>query len=445
LLGITSFFLLATEVMRWDLTITTGLSAKNLAIYLVATFLALRMVVSRTSITAGGAMHAAFIVQIGYALVTLLVAAMVIEYQSYDLIESGIRLKGSLIDYYIFFLVFLFGVQTADEAMKVIKWILAGAIFANLATILDVVGIWNLGYTERFDGRTQGAIGESNQYAAYIILFIPGLIAAAVASRGLMRLVWLGGALLSCAALVMTASRGGFVGMIAGCAVGLYLFRHLISYNRIAGWVGASLVLFVVAMSVSDYGGLLTERVFGQTSNIDATEASSGRTEIWTNLLFTMFQNPVTFLTGFGWNVYWSMPFRFSPHNHYLSAWFNLGLVGLVCVSYLIFSAIGRARRASLEARPPLRGQLIAFVVGGTAVSAAVFFVDLHTPWIYFWMYTGLVMRLVTCVQQMPVPVPAPAIPEQIARDGRRRPRPPKPALARDPYGWSGGSGRNTV
>jgi len=388
-------------------------------------------------------MHASFIVQIGYALVTLLVAAMVIDYQSYDLIESGIRLKATLVGYYIFFLVFLFGVQTTEEAIKVIKWILAGAVFANLATILDVVGIWNLGYTERFDGRTQGAIGESNQYAAYIILFIPGLIAAAVASRGLPRVAWLGGALLSCAALVMTASRGGFVGMIVGCAIGLYLFRHLISYNRIAGWVAGSLLLFVAVMSFSEYGGLLTERVFGQTSNIDATEASSGRTEIWANLLYTMFEQPITFVTGFGWNVYWSMPFRFSPHNHYLASWFNLGLVGLICGSYLIFSAIGRARRASQDAQPPLRGQLIAFVVGGTAVAAAVFFVDLHTPWIYFWMYTGVVMRLVTCVQRMPVAAPAPALVEEVGRDGRRRPRVLKPALARDSYGWAGGSGRS--
>ena len=95
-------------------------------------------------------------------------------------IASGIKLKSGLIDYYIFFLVFLFGVQTVEDGMKVIKWILLGAVFANLATILDAAGIINLGYTERLDGRTQGAIGESNQYAAYIILFIPGLIAAAV-------------------------------------------------------------------------------------------------------------------------------------------------------------------------------------------------------------------------------------------------------------------------
>ena len=90
-----------------------------------------------------------------------------------------------------------------------------------------------------------------------------------------------------------------------------------------------SLVIVVVVLSLSQYGGLLTERVFGQTSNIDATEASSGRTEIWLNLFATMVQQPITFITGYGWDVYWSFPFRFSPHNHYFSLWFNLGLVGL--------------------------------------------------------------------------------------------------------------------
>ena len=128
--------------MRWDLTITTGLSAKNLAIYLVATFLALRMVVSRTSITAGGAMHAAFIVQIGYALVTLLVAAMVIDYQGYDLIASGIKLKGSLVDYYIFFLAFL-GVVAARAG---------GAPLLASALMRDLLG--RLGHgADRWSGR----------------------------------------------------------------------------------------------------------------------------------------------------------------------------------------------------------------------------------------------------------------------------------------------------
>jgi hypothetical protein len=427
-------------VLRWDLTITTGLSAKNLVIYLLATFIGLRMVVGRTSVTAAGPMQGAFIAQIGYAIVTWLVAALIIKYPGYDPIDSGIQLKSGLIDYYIFFLVFLFGVRNSQDAMTVIKWMLLGALFANFATILDSAGILNLGYKERIDGRTQGALGESNQYAAYIVLFLPGIIAMAVANRGVRRLAWLGGAFASCVALAMTASRGGIVGALLGCVIGAYLYRHLVSYSRIAGWVLGPLVLLLVVLSFSQYGGLLTERIFGQTSSIDATEATSGRTEIWMALFAKMAEQPMTFLTGYGWDTYGSFAFHFAPHNHYFALWFNLGLVGLFTGSYLLFSAIARARRAGLAAEPDVRRQLIAFVIGGISVCGAVFFVELHDPWIYFWMYTGTVMRLALCVAPAaetafaPVPV--------MARRQRQRLR---PAVSRDAYGWSGSQGRRTT
>src|SRR4051812_12166900 len=144
--------MLAMQVLRWDLSLAAGLSAKNLIIYLVATFLGLRMVIARSSVTAAGPMQAAFLVQIGYALCTWLLAGLIIKYQGYDLVQTGIELKAGLIDYYIFFVVFLFGVQNSDDALKVLKWVLAGAIFANLATIMDAFGLVNLGYHERIDG-----------------------------------------------------------------------------------------------------------------------------------------------------------------------------------------------------------------------------------------------------------------------------------------------------
>jgi hypothetical protein len=418
--------------MRWDLTITTGLSAKNLLIYMLATFLALRMVIARSSVLAAGQMQAAFLIQIAYAIFTWLIAGLVIKYHGYDFVSSGIKLKGILIDYYVFFLVFLFGVRTVEDGIKVVKWMLLGAIFANLATLLDTAGLIDLGYKERIDGRTQGALGESNQYAAYIVLFLPGMVAAAVAARGFMRLFWIGGVMTCAVALMATASRGGLVGLIIAVAVGAYLYRHLVSYSRIAGWVLGGLAVCVILLSVSKYGGLLSERVFGTTGNIDAFEASSGRTEIWANLFMTMFQTPITVITGFGWDVYWSFPFRFSPHNHYFALWFNLGLIGLFTGSYLLFSAIGRARRASFVAEPDVRRHLIAYVIGGTALCGAVFFVELIEPWIYFWMYTGIVMRLVLCVQESPVPAPVPI--------GERRSI--RRALPRDAYGWSGAQGR---
>jgi len=419
-------------VLRVDLTFTTGLSAKNLLIYVVATFLALRMVINRSSITAASGLQGAFLATIAYAICTWLIAAFIIDYPGYNLIATGIQLKAGLIDYYIFFLVFLFGMSNTGETLKVIKWMLAGAVFANLCTILDTAGIVNFGYHERIDGRTQGALGESNQYAAYIVLMIPGLIAAAAGARGLQRLAWIGGALVSLVTLAMTASRGGIVGMVLACVVGAYLYRHLVSYSRAAGWVLAGLVFMVIFASFSKYGGLLTERVFGQTSTVglDATYASSGRTEIWANMFMTMMEEPLTFITGFGWNVYWSFPFRFSPHNHYFALWFNLGLIGLLAGCYLLFGAINRARRASLVAEPNARRQLIAYVIGAIAVCGAVFFVDLHDPWNYFWMYTGAVMRLALCAQ--PQTVSAPEARRRLRVDERRR----------DPYGWSGAQGR---
>lgn len=425
ILATTALFLLATEALNLELSLLPGLSAKNLLIYLIAVMLAMRLVVGRGSVMDAGKLQGAFIVQIGYALITMLVGVMLIQYPRYEFFDSFIKLKGTLIDQYIFFLVFLFGVQSGDEAIKVIKGLLLGVLCVNAVTVLDAMGVLEVGLRIRDDGRVGGAMGESNQYAGFIVAFLPATIAMAVAARGFMRLFWLGAALVGSLALVMTASRGGFVGLAMACATGAYLYRHLISYSRVAGWALGSLVLLVVVVALSPYGGLLAERMIGQSSSVDAFEASSGRSQIWVDLFAAMYANPISFITGYGWDVYWSMPFNFSPHNHYFSLWFNLGLVGLFAGTYLLFSAIARARRASLHASPPYRGQLIAFVLGGVGICAAVFFVDMYKPWNYFWMYGGVMMRMILCLNE------SPASETQAVPAARSATKP------RDPYGWS--------
>jgi hypothetical protein len=430
ILAIAALFVLTTDGLNIELSLLPGLSAKNLIIYMVAVFVVLRLVVGRESFMTAGKVQAAFLVQILYAFITLLVAALIVEYPRYDLVESAIKFKVQLLDPYIFFLVFLFGVRTADDAIKVIKGLLLGALLANGATILDALGFIDLGFRIREDGRTSGAMGESNQYAAFIVIFLPATIAAAVASRGFMRLFWLGAALVNSFALVMTASRGGFMGLAMTCAVGAYLYRHLISYSRVLSWGLGALVLLVVFVSLSPYGGLLAERMIGQTGAGDIGEASSGRSDIWITLLAKMVEFPATFISGFGWDVYWSMPFTYSPHNHYLGLWFNLGLIGLFTGIYLLVTVGGAARRASLRAQPPYRGHLIAFVLGTVAVSTAVFFVDAYKPWNYFWMYSGLVMRLALCVNESTATAP------------ERAPAARLPTVRRDPYGWASSGGR---
>jgi O-antigen ligase len=425
-------FLTAAEVFSWDVSMGPGLSIKNAILYLIAMFLMFRIAITRGAELDAGPVHVFFVILIAYAMVTWLTAGLIIEYPGYDLIASAIRLKSELIDHFIFFLVFYYGASTRRDALTVLKGLLLAALFANAMTVADVSGYIDLGIEERDAGRTEGALGEANQYAAFIVLFLPGIIAAALHTRGMWRLFWLGAVLVSAVALIMTVSRGAFVGLLVAGVCGAWLYRNRLSLGTVTVWLVATVVVIALALSLSEYTALIEERLFTKTGSIDLSDASSGRIDIWTALFERMMDTPLTFLTGFGWNVYWTMPFRYSPHNHYLNLWFNLGLPGLLSGIGLLAGTVLLARRASDNADAELRPYLIAFVIGVIAAATALFFVDLHRPWYYFWAYAGIALRLAVIVgnearEQADALGAAPA-----AVAGARS------APASDPYGWTG-------
>jgi O-antigen ligase len=423
-------FLTAAEVFSWDVSMGPGLSVKNAVLYLIAIFLMFRIAVSRGERLDAGPVHVFFVILISYAMVTWLSAGLIIEYPGYDLIASAIRLKSELIDHFIFFLVFYYGVTSRRDALTVIMGLLLAALFANVTTVADVLGYIDLGFEQRESGRTEGALGEANQYAAYIILFLPGMIAAMMRTRGLWRLFWMGAVVASAVAVLMTVSRGAFVGLLVAGVAGAWFFRHRLSLGKVAVWLAAAVIVITVALSLSQYTALIEERLFTQTGAIDLSDASSGRVDIWAALFERMMATPITFVTGFGWSVYWTMPFRYSPHNQYFNFLFNLGLPGLLCLIGLLVSAAWLAKRASEQADDELRAHLIAFVIGVIAVCAAIFFVDLHRPWYYFWAYAGVTLRLAVIVNHEArghADLLSPA-----ALPGRRG----EPAS--DPFGWIG-------
>ena len=145
LLSITLLFLLATDVFHWDLTYTAGLSAKNAVLYILIVFLLLRLVVTRTGTLEARPLYAAWGLLIAYAMFTWIIAGVIVGYERYDLIESGIRLKSGLIDHFIFFLVFFLGTRTEGDAIAIARALLFGSIFANLAQIADVTGVIGVG------------------------------------------------------------------------------------------------------------------------------------------------------------------------------------------------------------------------------------------------------------------------------------------------------------
>lgn len=429
LLATLTFFLTLSSVFSWDPGPAPGVKIKNFILYLLAMGLLFSFAMGRRFKIQLPAMNVTFAVLIGYSILTYLAIILFIEYPRYDALTSAFDLKNRAVDYMLFFLVFFYGARSEKDAVFVLKCLLLSWIVSHAVAVLDALGVMQLGDIERRgDGRVQGAVGESNQYGAFVALTLPAAISMAAALRGWQRWFWIAASALTAGTLIMTVSRGAFVAVFVAAVFGAYLFRRYLSAGKIATWAGITAVGVVLALITVvglGFGDLLYERVVAGFSSKDLSGTSSGRTEIWATAIAMMAQHPLTLLTGFGWNSYWVMPFRYSPHNYYLAQWFNLGLPGLICSVLLLVIPVRTALQSFTHAAPKLKALLAGFVIATITYSASTFFVDLYVPWIYFWAYAGVSMRLAMIARETAA---APIAAEQ----------PAQPPQRADAYGWAG-------
>jgi O-antigen ligase len=376
-----------------------GLNIKNALLYLIMLMLLVRVTLDRRYRIQMPSIPLVFIALIGYAVLMYAIVVLVIHYPRYDVIRNGIFLKNSLFDQMMFFLVFFYGLRTDEEAVQVLKIVLTCWAVTHVAAVLSALGIVQFGRIEPDqDGRVQGLVGEPNQYGAFCALSLAATASLIFVTRGFWRLFWMGATAVSALALVMTVSRGAFVGSAIAACVGLYLFRRYVPTRRLfafAGWCFLALSFVVALATAAGFGRLLVDRWLGGARVAgDVTGISSGRTVIWETALSVMWEQPITLLTGYGWQMYNAMPFRNAVHNHYLANWFDLGVVGVICAVLLLVLPIRYAGKAALRANDNVRPLLIGYVIGAMALAASVFFVQLYAPWHYFWAYTGVIMRI---------------------------------------------------
>ncbi len=423
-------FLTLGAVFNFDPGPMPGVKIKNALLYAIIIGLFLRMTFQRYRIQLP-AMLTLWGVMFGYSLLTYAAVVLVIDYPRYDWLQSGLYLKNALVDYMLLYLVFFYGLRSTEDAIVVLKVLLLCFALSHVVAVLDALGFVRIGEIEmRGDGRVQGTVGESNQYGVLVALSLPAIAAAIFTTRGLWRMVWLAAAAITALTLIMTVSRGAFLGTAFAALLALYLFRRYVRPTKLVMAVAGSLVaatLAVVGAISLGFGDLLYHRMLGSAAeSSDLGGLSSGRTIIWAHVMETMLEHPLSLLTGFGWNAYSAMPFRWATHNHYLWAWFNLGVVGLVCSVMLLVVPIKAALAASRIANAATRPHLMAFVVGTTALAVAVFFVNLYSPWLYVWAYIGIVMRIAVNVVEQPVTAPASV--RAAAAPSRQ---------GRDAHGWS--------
>ena len=396
--------LFTADTLGIDLMLVRGLSAKNIVLYLFLFGVMLDWILdAKPTKIELPELHLPFIALIVYSLITwvFFTRANILElsYQAigghFSELKSLMQIKTFLIDRYAFLVAFFYGVVTIDDSRWVMKRIIWLIIAGNVLTLIDAFNIPDLGIIhQRDDSRVSGPLGESNQYAAFALLFLPIMAILAIISRGAGRVGYAFGALATFTVILLTTSRGAIVGLTLGLLAGLFFLRHHLGTGRMVKIIAGLTVAIGVALAVASIGfsDLLIERFVNKSASSDLATVTSGRSNNWTQLIETLLREPVTLVFGYGWGMAKKLS-DVSAHNTYLDVFFELGLIGFMIFFSLLWGVIRVTRRAIDRATGDLQAELGAFLVGFLSLCFAIFFVNMFSPWLYIWAFCGVMMR----------------------------------------------------
>ena len=400
---------IVSAVFGLGMSVATGFSVKNALLYAIGFTLVFRIALSGNIQIELPAIHLLFVAFIGYATLAWIAAFAFLHYPGYHLFSGLVTLKTRLIDPALMLLASFYALRSIEDVRWVLGVLLLGIAGANFATIMDTAGIVSFGMKVGDHGpelgRVFGAFGHANDTGALLVCVLPAMIAMMVTHQGFRRFIWFGCVAASAAVLLLTVSRGAFVGIIVGSVWAAFACRQHVPVQKFALWaliaiVGVVLTVAVASLADPHIGDVVSDRLLGQSKQYDIGEASSGRTQIWWELLSRMIRTPITFLTGFGWDVYSIMPFRYAPHNHYLGTWFDLGIIGLTLFVSILGTIIVTVFRAVPLASEENRPHLLAFIFGMLSLAVAITFADLFDPWSYIWLYCGIALRMAVLARE---------------------------------------------
>jgi O-antigen ligase len=393
--------LIGGDILGVEPGLAPGLSLKNAALYLGFGLLLLQRGVTGRPQVQLGWLQGLFLCMVVYAIGTIVFNAILLDTPRHELLEQAIGIKTQLVDRLIMFLLFFYAARTAADVRVVMTCLLAGIALGSLFTVTNVLGLTSIGPTiyghenEVEGGRVYGYFGHANETGTLLAALFPAYIAMAEGAAGVKRATWIGALAAVALMLLLTGSRGAMVGLVVGGGAAAFACRRHFTPRRVRAWVLLFLAVLLPLLMVVGRDALATlaGRIAMQASG-GVTDASSGRTDLWADGLEAMMDSPWTFITGFGWGGWNAHRFAYIAHNNYLSYWFDLGLPGLLAFVALLAGSMLVARRAISLARDGERGQLIAFLAGIAALSVALVFLNLATPWPYIWAYIALNLRL---------------------------------------------------
>ena len=306
--------------------------------------------------------------------------------QLFMLFFAGVLIAGAFsgsgflaISKYLAFIAFMPFVYAAVEDHRDLRKL----IYAIGLTFV-VVFPYAVRQMQRYGARLGTGLSETNYFAANLVLVIPLTFAiAATQTDPKRRKLWIGAGLVLVLALLLTASRGGFLGLMVAGVVFAYRRKGL------TGAIGLVAALLIAAM-VLPTG--LADRVMatlgdasGQNQPAGLEASNKAHVGLFWAAIEMIRSAPLTGVGPYNFKTY-SLEYSglqqaYIAHNTYLELAAELGLPLLAVFLLLVmrtFRVLGRATRltGSPEARElatwaeGLRSGLTGFMVSGAFISA---------------------------------------------------------------------------
>lgn len=281
-----------------------------------------------------------------------------------------------IIQRYLSFLLFLpfvlVTVRTHDDLKRVLTAMVLSLVLVFPYAIRQMI---------RYDSRLGVGLYETNYYAANLLLLIPLAFVFAQQQRtNARKLMWALGGLVLVLSVLLTSSRGGFLGLLVAGLIFAYRRRG------VATAAGLFAALVLAAFAFSDLGTRAVATLSDDASVPPGLEASNrAHVALFWAALRMIGDAP---LTGVGpdrfrelSNLYTGLGWGYMAHNSYLEIAAELGLPVLgifLGLLWATFGALGRAAklrgdRAAVELAQwadALRTGLVGFLVAGAFISA---------------------------------------------------------------------------
>jgi O-antigen ligase len=267
-------------------------------------------------------------------LLLLGVAALLSIPFAIDPSEAWATFVDFLIKTILIFIVLANVVRTEARLKLLIYLAMAVSIYLCIHLINDYrAGIFRIGLaetnTQRVGGAIKGLFDNSNDLALHLVTMIPIAFVLALENKNpLRKIVFWGITLLMIASVIITFSRGGFLGLIA---MALVLIRKIGRRNKTLAIAALVLgVVFFLAVAPGAYAGRLGS-IFNSAA--DLTGSSSQRTEVLKRSVMVALRYPI-FGVGLG-NFHHKSEQELGTHNAYTQVAAEIGIAAMVF--YIIF------------------------------------------------------------------------------------------------------------